>query len=145
MKDLKPLLKLCQQTTDERRRILAALLDAQAALIAERDQFEATILTEQAIAASDPLLAHGYDAFARRIIQTRERFAARLAGMEAQIAKAQASLAEAFQELKKFEQVEEERQQAVKLERKRRETHILDEAASIRFSRQDKGMDPIDD
>lgn len=136
MKDLRPLIRLNQRSVDERRRALVQVQEALERLIAERDAFEVQVIQEQQLAATDILLMKSYPAFAKRVIERRDQFNYAIRMMHQDVAKAEEAVAEAFQELKKFEQVQEQRDQAAKQARRYRETQMFDEVASIRFSRQ---------
>lgn len=136
MKDLKPLIRLNQREVDQRRRVLVQLQETLERLVVEREQFEQQAVIERDLAATDLMLAKSYPAFAKRVEQMREDYDRRASTLRLEIERAEEAVAEAFRELKKFEQVQEQRDQAAKDARKYRETQMFDEVASIRFSRQ---------
>lgn len=136
MKDLKPLIRLNQREVDERRRVLVQLQESQERLAVEREQFEQQVVIERDLAATDLMLAKSYPAFARRVEMMRDGYERRAATLRLEVERAEEAVAEAFRELKKFEQVQEQRDQATKEARRYRETQMFDEVASIRFSRQ---------
>ncbi len=136
MKDLKPLIRLNQREVDQRRRVLVQLQESQEQLVAEREQFEQQVVVERDLAATDLMLAKSYPAFAKRVELMRDHYERRAATLRLEVERAEEAVAEAFRELKKFEQVQEQRDQATKEARRYRETQMFDEVASIRFSRQ---------
>lgn len=136
MTDLKPLIRLNQREVDQRRRVLVQLQEAQQKLVEERASFEHRVILERDLAASDLMLAREYPAFAKRVIATREDYERRAQALKLEVDRAEEAVAEAFRELKKFEQVQEQRDLAAKEARRYRETQMFDEVASIRFSRQ---------
>ena len=136
MKDLKPLIRLNQREVDQRRRVLVQLQEAQERLAQERELFEQQVIIERDLAATDLMLAKSYPAFAKQVEQKREEYERRAATLRLEVARAEEAVAEAFRELKKFEQVQEQRDLAAKEARRYRETQMFDEVASIRFSRQ---------
>lgn len=136
MKDLKPIIRLNQRSVDERRRHLGELQRAEERLLADIAAFEAQVEQERAVAATDLNLARALPAFLTHAKQRREQFQHAQAMMRQEIAKAEEMVADAFRELKKFEQVQEQRDLAAKQARRYRETQMFDEVASIRFSRQ---------
>lgn len=136
MTDLRPLIRLNQREVDQRRRTLVQLQEALQRMIEERETFERQVAEERRLAATDLLLARSFPAFAKRVELLREESDRRIAALRMEVARAEEAVAEAFQELKKFEQVQEQRDLAAKAARKYRETQMFDEVASIRFSRQ---------
>ncbi|MFV3129598.1 hypothetical protein [Niveispirillum sp. KHB5.9] len=136
MQDLKPLIRLNQREVDQRRRVLVQLQEALAKLLEEREAFERQVVAERELAFTDLMLARSYPAFARLAEMKREEYERRAATLRLEAERAEEAVAEAFRELKKFEQVQEQRDQAAKAARKYRETQMFDEVASIRFSRQ---------
>lgn len=136
MKDLKPLIRLNQRSVDERRRHLGELQRVEQKLLEDRAAFEARIGQERAVAGTDLLLARALPSFLRHAKDRLEQFDRSHALLRLEIGKAEEMVAEAFRELKKFEQVQEQRDLAAKDARRHRETQMFDEVASIRFSRQ---------
>lgn len=136
MKDLKPLIRLNQREVDERRRMLVQLQEAEQRLAEEREAFERQVVEERQLAATDLMLAQAYPAFARQALVRREAYEHRAILLRREIEKAEESVGAAFRELKKFEQVQEQRDLAAREARRYRETQMFDEVASVRFARQ---------
>lgn len=136
MKDLKPLIRLNQREVDERRRTLVQFQDALERLVGERERFEQQVIAERDLAATDLMLAKSFPAFMRLVNMRRDEFDLRAATLRLEIERAEEAVAAAFRELKKYEQVQEQRDLATRQARRYRETQMFDEVASIRFSRQ---------
>ncbi|WP_029013739.1 flagellar FliJ family protein [Niveispirillum irakense] len=139
MKDLKPIIRLNQRSVDERRRHLGELQRVEQKLLEDRAAFEDRVVQERTLAGTDLLLARALPSFLRHAKDRLEQFDRSHALLRVEIAKAEEMVAEAFRELKKFEQVQEQRDLAAKEARRHRETQMFDEVASIRFSRQQDG------
>lgn len=135
MKDLKPLIRLHQRTVDERRRALGERLAALEEALAQQTAFEAQVVREKQVAAGDFNAGLTYHSFAKQVIRVREQMARAIGLLRQEVAQAEEAVAEAFRELKKYEQVQELRDQAAKEARRHRETQMFDEVASIRFQR----------
>jgi flagellar export protein FliJ len=136
MKDLKPIIRLNQRTVDEHRRHLGELQRREEKLRADLAAFEAQVERERQVAATDLDLARALPSFLAHAKLRREQFQRTLSMLRQEIVNAEELVAEAFRELKKFEQVQEQRDLAAKEARRHRETQMFDEVASIRFSRQ---------
>jgi len=97
------LIRLHRWQLDERRRELADL-----EALAERLRQDGARLVEeknaeQAIAAGSPEAATAYAGYARRFIARRQKLEQSLASVEARIVVAREALAEAYQEVKRYE------------------------------------------
>lgn len=135
MKTLQTLIRLHKQQVDERRRYLAELRDHEQRLIEQRRRFEEDAEKERLLAGTSLELARTYPAFAKQVKVRRAELERARLDVQARIAQAEDAVAEAFQELKRFELAEEERQRQEAAEFRRREAMMLDEVASQRFSR----------
>ncbi len=136
MRGLATLIRLHKSTVDDRRRILAALQAERGKLVDELERLEQDLSREQAVAAGTLEAALTYGGFARHVIAERERLNRAIAVMDGQIVQAEDAVAEAFQELKRYELALEEQRRKQAEEAKRVETQRLDETASVRFTRQ---------
>ena len=85
--------------------------------------------------APRPKAAFGYGNFAKQAIERRRRLAQSVAQVEHQIAEATEEMAEAFQELKRYELAQEGRDRRDEAKRKVRENAALDETALSGFMR----------
>ena len=128
--NIKNLIRLHEWNVDEKRRKLGELLRLQGELEDQMKQLEADLIEQQKAAAADPALAGlTYGAFAKRVIQRRENLQDSIDQMEFVIGHAQDELSDAYQELKKYETVESNRQRRFEREQNRREQIMLDEIA----------------
>ncbi|MFC7333244.1 flagellar FliJ family protein [Rhodocista pekingensis] len=135
MKDLSTLIRLHKLEVDERRRALAERQAVEERLCGERARLEEELAREQKVAAGSLQAAATYGDFARHVIHRRERLDDAIARARAEVARAEESVAEAFQELKRYELAQEERQRQRQEALRRADTQRLDEIASIRFQR----------
>lgn len=135
MRGLTTLIRLHKSAVDDRRRVLAALREQRQNLVDELETLERDLLREQAVAAGALEASLTYAGFARHVIGERERLNRAIAVMDGEIARAEDALAEAFQELKRYELALEEQQRRRAEELKRHETQRLDETAGVRFGR----------
>lgn len=114
---------------DEKRRKVKQLQDREAEFEAAETRLDAEVLAEQQIARNSTEAAHAYGGYARAAIGRRKGLRASLVKVRAEIDAARAELAEAFEELKKYEITKADRDRALKTEEERRETAFLDEIA----------------
>ena len=128
--NIKNLIRLHEWNVDEKRRKLGELLRLQGELEDQMKQLEADLIEQQKAAAADPALAGlTYGAFAKQVIQRRENLQDSIDQMDFVIGHAQDELSDAYQELKKYETVESNRQRRFEREQNRREQIMLDEVA----------------
>ena len=128
--NIKNLIRLHEWSVDEKRRKLGELLRLQGELEDQLKQLEADLIEQQKAAAADPTLAGlTYGAFAKQVIQRRENLQESIDQMQFVIGHAQDELSDAYQELKKYETVESNRQRRFEREQDRREQIMLDEIA----------------
>ena len=128
--NMKNLIRLHEWNVDEKRRKLGELLRLQGELEDQIKQLEEDLVKQQAAAAADPTLAGiTYGVFAQQVIERRENLQDSINQMEIVIGYAQDELSEAYQELKKYETVDRNRQRRYEMEQNRREQIQLDEIA----------------
>ena len=132
---LHTLIRLHKWRLDEKRRALAELQALADKLVQDTARLEREILAEQEIARSSPEASFGYGNFAKQAIERRKRLAQSVAQVEHQIAEATEEMAEAFQELKRYELAQEGRDRREDAKRKTRENAALDEVALSGFTR----------
>ena len=135
MSSLKTVIRLHKWQLDEKRRALAELQNLRDRLFAELHRLEQEMLHEQQVARADPVAAFGYAAFAKAALERGKRLQDSIAQVEKQIAAATEEMAEAFQELKRFELAEEERLKREREKIRRKEDAMLDETALVGFRR----------
>jgi len=135
-KDLDQLIRVNQWGVDERQRELGVLLSRDDELIAQDQRLDAELAMEQSVAASDPtnagFLFGGYVGAYRlrkqQVVQLRRALAA-------EIEEARERLAEAFRQLKVYEEVQKERAQREREEEAREEQIMMDEIGMTQYRR----------
>jgi len=132
---LKTIIRLQKLQLDEKRRILAELQNLGDRLKAEIERLKEEIAHEQATAREDFAVSFTYANFAQAALERGRRLGESLAQVEAQISVATDQMAEAFQELKRFELAEEERLKREREKQKRKDAIMLDETALVGFRR----------
>ncbi len=125
MRTMENLIRLGRQQLDSKRRMLSGLEGLRVDLEKRVSALEVEITTEQAAAQGETSFA--YDSYAKEAIHRRETLAKSVSEIAAQIAAAREEVAEAYREMKKFEIMEERRQQQARAARLRREQAELDE------------------
>jgi flagellar export protein FliJ len=135
---LKTVIRLHKLQLDEKRRVLAELQNLGDRLRAEIERLKEEVLREQAMAQQDITLAMSYVAFAQAARERGQKLTQSLGQVDVQIAIATEQMAEAFQELKRFELAEEERLKREREKQKRKEADMLDETALVGFRRRQK-------
>lgn len=128
--NIKSLIRLHEWNVDEKRRKLGELLRLQGDLEEQLRQLEAEHERERQAAADDPTGAGlTYANYAHHVRQRRDNLKDSIEQMEIVIGYARDELADSYQELKKYETVEQNRQRRYELEQSRREQIMLDEVA----------------
>lgn len=128
--NIKSLIRLNEWNVDEKRRKLGELLRLQADLEDQLKRLDEEHAREQQAAAADPTGAGlTYPNYAHHVRQRRDNLQDSIAQMEIVIGYARDELSESYQELKKYETVEQNRQRRHDLEQARREQTMLDEVA----------------
>ncbi len=135
MSALDSLIRLQRWRVDERRRDLAALEELAAALTAERQRLDAEDAAEQRAAATSAEAGFAYPSYARSLVERRRRLEQSRAETGAQIASAREALAEAFQEMKRYETAAATRLRQQQEREARRERRVLDELGTEAFRR----------
>lgn len=130
-----PLIRLARFKVEELQKQMAELDRSKAALISQIERLEASVPEEQAAAtqSKDGYLAYG--SYAQAVIKRKDNIRASLSEVEAQSDALRDRLSEAFQELKKYELLEERRVARAEAAVREAEQAELDEMASIRHRR----------
>lgn len=114
MKSMDSLIRLRKWELDEKRRKVSELERLAQRLHDQLAGLDAELVTEQRIAAADPLAAGSYGGYANAVIERRERLLRSLKDVEVEMGRALDEVAEAFQEFKKLDTIrdrERERQE----------------------------------
>jgi flagellar export protein FliJ len=122
-KDLASLLRLHGWQVDERRRELAVLVAREDGLVLFGQELHRQLLREQKTATEDPTVAGFiYAVFAADHRRRREQLERTLDDLRDEIEMARERLADAFRQLKVYEQVEKQRARREQAEEIRQET-----------------------
>lgn len=135
MSSLKTIIRLHKWRLDEKRRALAELQNLADRLKAEIEKVKAEMAAEQATARADFDVAFSYAGFAQAALERGRKLAESLVQVEAQVAVATDEMAQAFQEVKRYELAEEERQKRENEKRRQKDNLLLDETALVGFLR----------
>ena len=132
---LKTIIRLQKLQLDEKRRVLAELHTLADRLRNEIEKVKQEIAHEQETVRDDFSVSFTYSNFAQAALERGRKLGESLGQVEAQINIATDEMAEAFQELKRYELAEEERLKRERDKQKRKEAAMLDEPARVGFRR----------
>ena len=135
MSTLESLIRLHRWQVDERRRQVAELEGLSEKLRQEMARLEEERAVEQTAAGASFLARHVYPGYIRRALERQKTLERSLAETEAQIAQARDALAEAFQELKRYEVASANRDRLRMTAAARRERLETDAIAIANFRR----------
>jgi flagellar export protein FliJ len=138
---LASLIRIHRWQLDERRRDLATLEDLAAQLREERRKLDAEDERERAAAAASPEAAFGYPGYARDLIDRRYKLERTRAEVADQIARARAALADAYQEVKRYEIAAANREKQQEEQEAKRQRRTLDELGVEGFRRKTAGRE----
>jgi len=131
MSDLDTLIRLHRWQLDEKRRALADLQALADRLIAEATRLDEEVAGESAFAAASEMPPPTFPAYLKASKVRRGRLAESLAQARAQMAAVGEEIAEAYQELKKYELAQAGRERRAEHSARRAETATYDEIAAI--------------
>lgn len=144
MSSLKTIIRLHKWQLDEKRRALAELQNLADRLKAELERLKEEVANEQETARNNPDFAFNYANYAQAAMERGRRLTQSLGQVDVQIAVATDQMAEAFQELKRYELAEEERLKREKEKQKRKDANMLDETALVGFRRRQQDENGAD-
>jgi flagellar export protein FliJ len=122
------LLRLHDWQVDERRRELGVLVAREDSLIRMGEELARQLAHEQQVVTNDPITAGFlYAAFAGDHLRRCEELERTLADLRNEIEQAHERLAEAYRQLKVYEEIEEERVLQQRLEDARQDQKAFDE------------------
>ena len=134
MKSRESLLRLKRFQVDEKRRQVAQIESMMAEFQRMADELDQQIKSEQERVGISDITHFAYPTFAKAAIQRRDNLTASADELVAQLEAAQDGLAEAVEELKKFEQLEERDNARERSEADAVEQEELDEIAARRHA-----------
>lgn len=135
MKGIDSLIRLHKWRVDEERRRLAALESMAFDFARRLEALEAELQHEAAVAGSSIDAGISFGGYAAGMRSRRERLIQSREEVEAEIVNVREMVSRAFQELKRYEIVAEDRRRRAALKEKRAEQSILDEMGVERFRR----------
>ena len=128
MRSLETLIRVRRRQLDQLRRDVAALETLAEDLRGQAAALEEDVKSQQAAAKRGaPEVAFSYSNFAQWAIERRARLAASIADVDGRLEATRAQVAEAFQDLKRFDIVLANRQARAREDANRREQAVLDE------------------
>lgn len=130
-----PLIRLARFKVEELQKQMAELDRSKAALNSQIERLEASVPEEQAAATQSKEGYIAYGSYAQAVIKRKDNIRASLSEVETQSDALRDRLAEAFQELKKYELLEERRVARIEAAQRDAEQAELDEMAQIRHRR----------
>jgi flagellar export protein FliJ len=135
MKSRETLIRLKKFQVDEKRRRVAQIEGMIAEFQRMTVELEREIETEQERAGINDPTHFAYPTYAKAAIQRRENLTRSIEELQAQLEEAKTSLADAFEELKKVELLDERDQARERAEENAREQADLDNIGLMRSSR----------
>lgn len=135
MSSFKTLIRVQKWQLDEKRRALTELQNLEERLRNEAVRLGDELRAEQETARNDFNAAFTYAGFARSAIERRKRIDDSIRQVQEQIAAATDQVAEAYQDLKRYELAEEERLKREREKLKHKEELMMDETALVGFRR----------
>ncbi len=135
MKSLKTLIRLQRFELDAKRRKLADLEDLLADMKQRVRRLEEDMVDEGARAADQGTVALVYGPYIAAALARKRNLLNSQAELEGRIAEARDEVAEAFQDVKKYELAEAARVAREKAELAKKEREMLDEVGSVGFNR----------
>jgi flagellar FliJ protein len=130
-----PLIRLARFKVEELQKQMAELDRSKAALNGQIERLEASVPEEQAAATDSKEGYVAYGSYAQAVIKRKENIRLSLSEVEVQADALRDRLSEAFQELKKYEVLEERRLSRAQQALRTAEQEELDEIAQIRHHR----------
>jgi len=127
MRSRESLIRLKRFTVDEKRRQVAQIESMIADFARMAAELDAQILAEQERVGIHDVAHFAYPTYAKAALARRDNLLASADELKGQLADARESLAEAFEDLKRFELLEERDQERERVERGAREQAALDE------------------
>jgi flagellar export protein FliJ len=136
MRSGETLIRLAKHRVDSVHKLVASAEKTRADLEKRLADLDARAERERRTVEADPARAQTWQAFLVALKAQRANVEASIAGVDEQLVSLRADLAEAFEEQKKYETLEERRQAREAEARAKREQATLDEAAGNRYARQ---------
>jgi flagellar FliJ protein len=127
MKGIPTLIRMHRWRLEEMRRELGELEGLHADLRRRRENLEQELRAEQQLAASSPEWSYTYSGYATSYMHRRDKLEESIREVEATLVDARERVRDAFQEVKKYELVEERTRRRIEAENARAVQGELDE------------------
>ena len=127
MKDLGALIRLTKWTLDEKRRVLSEIEQLERNLRHQLEKLAANLAHERAVAEASPDAGYKYAEYTVVVAQRREKILQSIASVTQKLNAAGEDVAVAFEELKRYELTQEQRDKERRLELAAKEQAELDE------------------
>ena len=135
MKGLAALIRLHSWRLDEKRRELADLQRLEDQFLGDAQKLEQEVITEQEIAKTAEGGSFSFAGYMLGVKARRQKIAASIADVRKRIDDKRAEVADAFQELKRYEITQAERLKRERAEADRRAQAELDEMSLVQYER----------
>jgi len=135
VKGLAALIRLHSWRLDEKRRELADIQRLEDQLLSDAQKLEQEVLREQEIARTAEGGSFSFAGYMLGVKARRHKIAASIADVRKRIEEKRAEVAEAFQELKRYEITQAERLKRQQAEADRRTQTELDEMSLVQYER----------
>ncbi|MEN9874775.1 MAG: hypothetical protein RL186_1672 [Pseudomonadota bacterium] len=126
------LIRLAKHKVDSIQKLMAAAEQTRAGVIQKREDLAAKASRERDNAQKDPSLLSHWQAYSQVVATHMANMDASILGMDQQIDALRADLQIAFEDLKKYETLEDRRLARIKSSRDKREQAFMDEMAISR-------------
>jgi len=123
------MIRLHKWQLDEKRRDMVALEKMRQDLLLNLAELEQELITEQKKVAESPVISITYAGYAQQVMVRRLNMVNSIVDLEASIENKKDQVTEAFKELKKYEVVEQRKQERKRVQQNLREQNELDELA----------------
>ncbi len=141
MSALDGLMRLHRWQLDERRRHVAELEELAERLREEQYRLDAESEREQAAAAASPTAAATYASYVRQLVERRRKLVQSRAEVAERIVRARDALAEASEDVKRYEIIIANRARQQELREERRQQQTPDVPGAETFRRRKAGKD----
>lgn len=138
MKDLYPLIKLQKMKVDEQRLLLAKLQEQLDAIEKELESLKIEQALQAAQVKQNPAMALTYGDYIKSSLEHEKMLERRKRTAIQALDLARTALSELFEEQKRYEIAQQQREEEEAREEAARETKTLDEVGSVSFTRKKK-------
>lgn len=135
MRTSETLIKLAKHKVDGVQKLMVSAQKIHEDLVRKITDLDKNFEREKALANCNPELAANFNSYVKAWKLQKANVEASIIGVEEQLESLKIDLAEAFEEQKKYETLEEKRQSLLKSQRKSRELKAMDEFTITKMAR----------